>query len=106
MRMNLLRLAAWVVFASLITGCASQGQPSVSPPRLTLPRLAIETCQLPTLPEMPTEADLEAAYALRGSAVVQCDAARDLAVQTLLSEREIQDRWREQTKPKPFWRVW
>ncbi len=106
MRTNPLRLAAWVVFASLMTGCASQGQPSVNPPRLTLPRLATDTCKLPTLPDTPTEADLESAYALRGSAVVQCDAARDLAVQTLLSERELQDRWRQTQAPKPFWRVW
>ena len=54
---------------------------------------------------MPTEADLEAAYALRGSAVVQCDAARDLAVQTLLSEREIQDRWRETQAPKRWFGI-
>ncbi len=49
---------------------------------------------------MPTQGDLEAAYALRGAAVVQCDAARDIAVQTLLSERELGDRWREQQAPK------
>jgi len=106
MRTNLLRLVAWTAFASLITGCVSQGPSSANLPRLTLPSLATEPCKLVTLPEVPTEADLEVTYALRGSALVQCDAARDLAVQTLLSERELQDRFREQTAPKPFWKVW
>jgi hypothetical protein len=73
---------------------------------LTLPELATRTCPLPTLPDSPTEADLEAVYALRGAGLVQCDVARDLAVQTLFSERELQDRWREMTKPKPFWQFW
>ena len=72
---------------------------------MTLPRLATEPCELPTLPDMPTEADFEATYALRGSAVVQCDAARDLAVQTLLSERELQDRWRETQAPKRWFGI-
>ncbi len=106
MRTNLLRLAALLAFATSTAACATPGPLSVNPPRLTLPRLAIEPCKLPTLPDTPTEADLEAAYALRGSAVVQCDAARDLAVQTLISERELQDRWRQTQAPKPFWRVW
>lgn len=77
----------------------TSGPSPVAPPRLTLPRLASEPCPLPVLPDMPTQADLEAAYALRGAGLVQCDAARDLAVQTLLSERELGDRWRERQAP-------
>jgi hypothetical protein len=40
-------------------------------------------------------ADLESAYMARGLAVAECDAARRLAVQTLLAERALQDRWRD-----------
>lgn len=68
--------------------------------------MATTACPLPRLPDNATEADLEAVYALRGSALVQCDVARNLAVQTLLGERELNDRWREQSAPKPFWKVW
>ena len=106
MRMNPFRVTGLLALLLTTGACATSAASPVALPRLTLPRLATEPCELPTLPDMPTEADFEATYALRGSAVVQCDAARDLAVQTLLSEREIQDRWREQTKPKPFWKVW
>lgn len=36
--------------------------------------------------------DLDAAYALRGAQLVACDAARRMAVETLIAEREMQDR--------------
>jgi hypothetical protein len=70
------------------------------PPRLTLPAAATRTCVLDRLPEGPTEADLEVAYEARGAALVGCDAARALAVETLLAERDLQDRWREATAPR------
>ena len=50
---------------------------------------------LERLPERPTLADLEAAYMARGLRLAQCEAARALAVETLLAERALQDRWRE-----------
>lgn len=75
----------------------------MSPPRLTLPTAAVTPCRLTRLPAAPTEADLETGYAQRGAALVLCDAARDLAVQTLKAERELQDRWIEQQNPRSFW---
>lgn len=76
---------------------------SVVPPRLSLPAAATEPCRLDLLPETPTQGDLRASYARRGEALVLCDGARDLAVQTLLAERALQDRWREETEPKRGW---
>lgn len=76
---------------------------SVEPPRLALPTAATTPCRLDLLPETPTQGDLTASYLRRGEALVLCDAARDLAVQTLIAERALQDRWREQTAPKRGW---
>lgn len=70
-------------------------------PRLTLPTVATQPCTLATLPENPTQGDLEAVYALRGQGILLCDAARQLAVDTLLAERELIDR--ANTPPKRFW---
>ena len=99
------RLIAPLVFATMMTACATSAPPSVDPPRLTLPAAATTPCSLPRLPEAPTVSDLEAVYAQRGAAIVLCEGARSLSVQTLLAERALQDRWREETKPKPWWRT-
>ena len=64
---------------------------TVAPPRLTLPPAAIRRCALATLPPEPTMADLEIGYAARGAQIAACDAARQLAVDTLLAERLLQD---------------
>jgi hypothetical protein len=37
----------------------------------------------------------------RGAALVTCDAARRLAVETLQAERALQDRWRTGGSPRP-----
>lgn len=103
MRTNPFRMTGLLALLLTTGACATSAVSPVAPPRLTLPRLATEPCELPTLPDIPTEADFEATYALRGSAVVQCDAARDLAVQTLLSERELIDRWLEGSQKRPWW---
>ena len=83
-----------LVCASMIAGCAISPPPSAPPPRLTLPEAAATPCRLDRLPEGATQADLEASYASRGAALVLCDAARALAVETLHGERALQDRWR------------
>lgn len=80
--------------ASMIAGCAISPPPSAPPPRLILPEAATTPCRLDRLPEAATQADLEASYASRGAALVLCDAARALAVETLRNERALQDRWR------------
>lgn len=88
-----------VVSLIMIAGCATSQPPSASPPRLTLPAEALTSCRLDRLPERPTLADLEVAYMARGAALVTCDAARRLAVETLLAERALQDRWRSGRPP-------
>ena len=90
----------WIRLGSLAlsittASCAASLPPSASPPRLTLPMAATEPCVLERLPERPTLADLEAAYMARGLRLAECEAARALAVDTLLAERALQDRWRE-----------
>ncbi|RZJ41669.1 MAG: hypothetical protein EON86_09450 [Brevundimonas sp.] len=56
-------------------------------------------CRLDLLPGAPTLADLEASYMARGAALAACDAARRLAVDTLIDERALQDRWRSPSVP-------
>ncbi|HYC67592.1 hypothetical protein [Brevundimonas sp.] len=58
------------------------------------------------MPDASTEGDLEVAYVARGAALVACDAARSLAVETLLAERALQDRWREPPRPRRRWPPW
>lgn len=91
----------WMPIASLalpimIASCAASPPRSVPPPRLNLPRAVTEPCVLERLPDRPTLADLEAAYMARGLRLAECDAARALAVETLLAERALQDRWRDE----------
>ncbi len=83
-----------LALSSMIASCAASLPPSANPPRLTVPMAAITPCRLDGLPETPTRADLDAAYLARGAALVACDAARGLAVDTLLGERTLQDGWR------------
>jgi hypothetical protein len=89
--------------ASMIAGCAISPPPSAAPPRLTLPQAAATPCRLDRLPEAATQADLEASYAARGGALVLCDAARSLAVETLLAERALLDRWLEPPRRRRPW---
>lgn len=68
-------------------------QTYADPPRLTLPALADASCRLPVLPDGPTQADLEAVYLARGASILTCDAARQLATDTLKAERSLIDEW-------------
>lgn len=106
MRIRPYLFLALLVCALMITSCAGLRPASaVAPPRLQLPTLSLQPCQLAQLPEAPTQADLEIAYAARGSALVACDAARNLAVETLEAERALQDRWRAlEAGTPPLWR--
>ena len=87
---------ALIASALMIASCAGSPRPSVSPPRLILPQAILPPCTLDRLPAAPTVSDLEASYLARGLALAECDAARALAVETLLSERALQDAWLEQ----------
>ena len=98
-----IRLAP-IALSATIASCAASLPPSVVPPRLNLPRAAATPCVLDRLPDAPTQGDLEVAYVARGAALVACEAARDMAVETLLAERALQDRWRAtQTPRRRFW---
>jgi len=87
-------LIAPLVCAIMTASCAASLPSSASPPRLVLPRTALTPCRLDRLPVAPTLADLEASYMARGQALAECDAARQVAVETLRAERALQDRWR------------
>lgn len=97
-----IRLAP-IAFSATIASCAASPPPSAAPPRLIIPQAAMRACVLDRLPEAPTQGDLEVAYVSRGAALVACEAARELAVGTLLAEREMQDRWREAAAPRRVW---
>ena len=85
----------WLAFASMTASCAGSVRTfAVAPPRLSIPTAAATPCDLPGLPERPTQADLESVYAARGAAIVSCDAARRLAIEVLTSERRLVDAWR------------
>ena len=107
--MTLLR--RWIRIAplaslSMIASCAVSLPSSAPPPRLNLPTAAITPCVLPVLPEAPSRADLDVAYAERGARLVACEGARRLAVETLLAERAIQDQWRAEIDRRPRLRLW
>lgn len=86
--------------ASMTAACAKPLPPSAAPPRLILPQAATTPCRLDRLAEGATIADLEASYAARGAALVLCDAARSLAVDTLTAERALQE---PPAVPRPWW---
>ena len=85
-----------IACALTISGCATV--PRLSAPILTLPPVARQPCLLPLLPDSPTQADLDATYAARASALAVCDGRRDLAVQSFDAQT------RALTPPsRPFW---
>lgn len=88
-----------LVCALMTASCAASPPMSVAPPRLVLPQAALTPCRLDRLPEAPTLADLETSYMARGRALAECDAARRLAVEALVAERALQDRWRAAAGP-------
>ena len=93
-----------IALSATIESCAASLPPSAAPPRLSLPRPATTPCVLDRLPERPTQGDLEVAYVARGAALLACETARELAVETLLAERVLQDRWRAaQTPHRQLW---
>ncbi|MBU1386016.1 MAG: hypothetical protein KKG14_01160 [Alphaproteobacteria bacterium] len=64
-----------------------------------MPAAAATPCRLERLPEGAALADFETAYMVRGLRLAECEAARALAVETLLTERTLQDRWRAGAGP-------
>lgn len=90
---------ALIAFASMTAACATPPRTSAGPPRLVLPQAASTPCRLDRMGESPTLSDLEASYVARGAALVLCDAARRLAIDTLLAERALQDRQTRTVRP-------
>ena len=96
MRTNPWPLSGLIACGLMIANCASSPPISrVAPPRLILAEAATRSCALANLPEAPVQTDLEAAYLQRGAQIVACDSARRLAVETLMAERELLDRWKQ-----------
>lgn len=92
MLLNRCLLTALIVCTSMIASCAGTPQAwKVAPPRLILPETASRPCALHRLPERPTLGDLEAGYMVRGRQIADCDAARQIAVDTLFAERSAGD---------------
>lgn len=78
-----------------------------APPRLTLPEVARQPCALHRLPAEATLGDLEAGYLIRGAQIAECDARRQLTVETLEAERALADRLAatREARARPWWRV-
>ncbi len=94
-----------IVCATMTAGCAgSLPTSSAAPPRLTLPAMASRPCDLHRLPPTPTQGDLEVGYMTRGAQIATCDAARRLAVDTLMAERSAADATRPDRRTG--WRPW
>lgn len=85
-------IAACCVSAMLTVSCA--GSPpslAVATPSIDMPQVATRPCRLDVLPPSPTISDLEISYVARGSDLVDCDAARRLAVETFEAQRLLTD---------------
>jgi len=89
-----------LALSGMTVSCAASLPPSADPPRLVLSPAAATPCVLERLPETPTQGDLDVAYVERGLRLVACESARALAVETLLAERALQDRWRREREAR------
>lgn len=101
MRTTQWKLIAPNAFALTMFSCATLGPPSALP-RLAIPPAASEPCTLSLLPADATEADGENLIKQRGAEVVLCDGKRQLAIDTLIAERDLIDR--ATAPPAPWWR--
>lgn len=104
MRTNRLTLTALLASGLATSGCALFAPPPVPvpPPTLSIPDAASRTCVLPVLAENATLADLDAAYALRGQAVLLCDDTRRLTLESWLAERAMVEEWAKRSRrPDP-----
>lgn len=81
-------LTALSACAVLTSACASWFPRPAPLPLLTLPESARTVCRLPILPPAPTLADLEAIYTARGAALIECNAARQMAVDSFDAQQQ------------------
>ena len=85
-------LTALLACAPLTASCASRPPSSSAAPQIATPAEAARPCALHVLPDAATLADLEIGYVTRGAQVVDCDAARRLAVETHAAEHALEAR--------------
>lgn len=77
----------------LTSACAHSPPEPVRPPRLEMPAAARQACHLERLPTFPTNEDVDNTLIARGVAIITCDGARELAVQTHDAEHDLVDQW-------------
>lgn len=102
------QLNALLVCGAMMSSCAGSAPTFADPPRLALPEAATRACTLRTLPEAPTQSDLDAAYTGRGADLLNCDGARKLAVDTKVAQDALVDEWVriQRARGRPWWRPW
>jgi hypothetical protein len=73
-----------------------------------MPEEASRSCALHRLPENPRAADLEVGFAIRGAQIVECNAARRLAVETHDAEHRLEAKQAQARAQaaRPWWMVW
>ena len=73
-----------------------------------MPEEAVRPCALQRLPEHPSISDLESGYEARGAALVACNAARRLAVDTYFAQQKLAEDQQKGRKARGrgwlFWR--
>ena len=79
------------------SGCATFARPSVpvtvTPPRREMPESAIQPCRLLELPSKLSADTLEQLLVDQAVALVQCDIARQTAVDVHAGEHADEDEW-------------
>jgi hypothetical protein len=71
-----------------------------------MPQEAMRPCTLQRLPEHPTVGDLESAFEARGGALIACNAARRLAVDTYFAQQKLVEDQQEGRKSRGWWAFW
>lgn len=71
-----------------------------------MPEEAIRPCALQRLPEDPSLGDLESGYEARGAALVACNAARRLAVDTFIAQQKLLEDQQKGRKSRGIWAFW
>lgn len=109
--MRRLTLIALAGCALLMTSCAGlTPRSTAAAPQVGMPAEARRPCSFPTLGggSFPTQSDLESAYTARGAALVACDGARGLAVQTHDDEHALEAKAdaARAARARPWWKLW
>jgi hypothetical protein len=71
-----------------------------------MPKEALRPCALQRVPDHPTIGDLEGAYEARGAALVACNVARRLAVDTYFAQQKLIEGQQKDRKSRVRWAFW